>query len=1069
MRHTLLYPGKQGCFGGLVHTEMAESHVATAMCDRESPNHLKRNYASRQLEKPPPVHPTEIRTSISPSSAVELNTTSALANYATEAGLNLIDSLCKATPRSQGQEAVVSKLEGVTRRSGGGKRTLIEKFHHLHHQHPPTSVLPHPVAGKASDNNKVKVVGQPQRIVGFSLGERVQVFLNPSNDVSIEGQIVFVIFGTKVHLVRVNISKMVDLCVPILFLLCVEDRPPSKPQDDDRLFPRPPTPDSSSPGSPTKPDTGPRALAPRRFISSILGGDVPYSGSTTPSPAPIVRPHIPTRAERKETPLIPPPVPDKPASVSSDEDDAVEEAVLMQEPEQEAPIDYHVPKKRPSTEERRETEDARERELRRCNSLKIVSRRPPLSLILGRQLTGGKPRVAAAGHGHTGRSGGGGPSGGGHQSAGGGHNSSMNYSGGGGGGVSSGGGGGMLGGSTGGSGGSMNPGGGGRGTNYGPNSPPTGSLPPFYESLKGGGGGLGIGGGAGGHPFNPGNGYGLLPAGLSMDCDTGQDSGMGYAGGGTAAAHHKQYSMLQNMCASYGLVTVKEDIDDDLSEYTSKLCDTRDPLPPVHLLGGSANNLLANNYLGNNPYDVSDSMMVDLVSGGAVDPLQFTATLTFSSPSDHNALLESLSDDLFLQRMSSDDDLGDNNNNSVETDHALLNDGLSSSPRLQQEQNIPPPVEPSVDPFPEHCQNGVGGLTRSFDTSRNYAAPTHFNKSALFMSGGGGSHQEPYHSLPKERQELALHICSSSPAPSEESQLQVQVQMHHHQNNHNHHQQPLLSPGLSFSGSGLDLDSPTTMSLPSPGGASCSLDENGSMSPPGSISGRRDSSDISNISSLQVRVNILQQRLGLPGDVALEFVNGGHGIKNPLANHDIGPGHQRSHRSSGDVEKLPPMPAVSAGPDDPSRFSCRVCSKSFSLQRLLNRHMKCHSDVKRYLCTFCGKGFNDTFDLKRHTRTHTGVRPYKCNLCEKSFTQRCSLESHCLKVHGVQHQYAYKERRTKMYVCEECGHTTNEPEVHYLHLKENHPYSPALLKFYDKRHFKFTNSNFANMLLQVRS
>nr|CAD7574395.1 unnamed protein product [Timema californicum] len=40
----------------------------------------------RGTEKPPSVHPTEIRTSISPSSAVELNTTSALANYATEAG-----------------------------------------------------------------------------------------------------------------------------------------------------------------------------------------------------------------------------------------------------------------------------------------------------------------------------------------------------------------------------------------------------------------------------------------------------------------------------------------------------------------------------------------------------------------------------------------------------------------------------------------------------------------------------------------------------------------------------------------------------------------------------------------------------------------------------------------------------------------------------------------------------------------------------------------------------------------------------------------------------------------------
>nr|CAD7440078.1 unnamed protein product [Timema bartmani] len=41
---------------------------------------------TERMEKPPPVHPTEIRTSIYPSSAAEINTTSALANYATEAG-----------------------------------------------------------------------------------------------------------------------------------------------------------------------------------------------------------------------------------------------------------------------------------------------------------------------------------------------------------------------------------------------------------------------------------------------------------------------------------------------------------------------------------------------------------------------------------------------------------------------------------------------------------------------------------------------------------------------------------------------------------------------------------------------------------------------------------------------------------------------------------------------------------------------------------------------------------------------------------------------------------------------
>lgn len=233
------------------------------------------------------------------------------------------------------------------------------------------------------------------------------------------------------------------------------------------------------------------------------------------------------------------------------------------------------------------------------------------------------------------------------------------------------------------------------------------------------------------------------------------------------------------------------------------------------------------------------------------------------------------------------------------------------------------------------------------------------------------------------------------------------------------------------------------------------------------------------VPSVQLRLSILQQQLGIPETCPIEFVNGGHGIKNPLVNHNE---KLDSMDMSCDDSLLTSRDSTSSStsitstqlptsPTNDNRFACSICSKVFSLQRLLNRHMKCHSDVKRYLCTFCGKGFNDTFDLKRHTRTHTGVRPYKCNHCEKSFTQRCSLESHTLKVHGIQHKYAYKERRTKVYVCEECGHTTNEPELHYVHLKDNHPLSPALLKFYDKRHFKFNGqqASFPNCIVQVRS
>ncbi|XP_071315916.1 putative transcription factor Ovo-like 1a [Trachinotus anak] len=125
-------------------------------------------------------------------------------------------------------------------------------------------------------------------------------------------------------------------------------------------------------------------------------------------------------------------------------------------------------------------------------------------------------------------------------------------------------------------------------------------------------------------------------------------------------------------------------------------------------------------------------------------------------------------------------------------------------------------------------------------------------------------------------------------------------------------------------------------------------------------------------------------------------------------------------------------------------FVCQICQKTFQYQRMLNRHVKCHNETKRHLCNFCNKGFNDTFDLKRHVRTHTGVRPYKCNLCDKAFTQRCSLESHMKKIHSVTLKYAYKERRNKLYVCEECGHTAGAQDELLIHLHTLHPDSPLL-------------------------
>nr|XP_012145470.1 PREDICTED: protein ovo isoform X5 [Megachile rotundata] len=832
---------------------------------------------------------------------------------------------------------------------------------------------------------------------------------------------------------------------------------------------------STSPASSPPPQwqstSTPTSTPPRRFISSILGGDVPYGS----------RGHVLTRAERKEyssppiapsssdasqflakseklvlprpttppkTPRVEPPtrvsviqrVPSQNQSASRREDKV--EIPQTQEPEQEQPIDYAVPK-------RKEEDEERGREGAKVSRAIGNSIARPL---LAMRLSGPQVVHAAAGHGRSSNSGNNGGSGsaGGSSNSGSGSSSSSGGSGNycGGGAVTGGsGGGGAVGGGAGG--GGMNPGGNGGRGNYGPSSPPTGSLPPFYESLKGGNN---LANFANQYNSTQGNGYLTPSPTVGMECDTGQQD-VNSQHSQYNAQEGKQYSLLQNVCASYGL-TLKEE--EDLSPYKIQ-----------------ANDLLSGQY---GTYDMTDTgMMVDMVTGAVVDPLQFTATLTFSSPSDHTALLESLSDaaDLFLPRLPAEDGSND-----------LLEESLHSPASAgsgigQDAGQMTTPVEPSVDPFPEHSM----ALTRGFDASRHYtAAPQHFSTSKLGLAYTTG--ESGYQSVSKERPELALHINQNHQNQSEPQlqQLQIQVQLQHQQQQqqqqnaaspHQQHQ-GLLSPGLSFTGSGLELDSGSSVggSLPSPGAASCSLDTASTSTSPSCALMEHAPSPATTVSTgsvqpngpvgeppLTQRVGVLQQRLGLPGDCQLEFVNGGHGIKNPLAIE----GQRQAAANREEERATRPPPGKD---DDPNRFTCRVCSKNFSLQRLLNRHMKCHSDVKRYLCTFCGKGFNDTFDLKRHTRTHTGVRPYKCNLCEKSFTQRCSLESHCLKVHGVQHQYAYKERRTKVYVCEECGHTTQEPEVHYLHLKDKHPYSPALLKFYDKRHFKFTNSNFANMLLQ---
>ncbi|XP_075158610.1 transcriptional regulator ovo isoform X2 [Haematobia irritans] len=870
-------------------------------------------------------------------------------------------------------------------------------------------------------------------------------------------------------------------------------------------------------------------------------------------------------------------------------------------PEQQEPIDYHVPRRR-STIDNDEEQHLNAKRLERERKLREARRR---SALLAARTILAQARVnprfirslpgilaAAAGHGRTTSGSNSGNQGQGFQNGFGGSNGSgsQQHSGGGGSPTGFGGSGGLSGGA---GGGGMGGGRDGRG-NYGPNSPPSGALPPFYESLKSGS----TMNGSSTTNFNSSAtsnfllqnaaAYLMSAAGSSGGSSggvgqqyTSSSGGDNIGGGGVPSAASlagsspldqtpsSASSMLFANGHAYGIILKDEP---DLEEYDEAKID----------IGAFAQNIIQATMGNSGNFNASayeDAIMSDLASaaqgpnGSIVDPLQFTATLMLSSQTDH--LLEQLSDavDLssFLQRNCVDDE----NSTSPRQDFELV-----STPSLTPDSVSITPVDchnsstSHLDSFHENLmQQLTNNITRTQQTAANYAPyerqqqqqphhqiqqqqqqppPSYQHATRDIMHMQQQQHQQNHqhpnnyqqnqtsqplnsllnqNNLLMQQQQHQQHYQQQQQHGNSYHHMQHQQAQHSHQQQHSlplnqHHQQQNQHMHHHHGGhsghhsqhsgnnNGQHGVPPhhlmqhhsdnSNLSLPSPNSSSAiATTANGHMMIPSQ--GHHPMSSAASNTSTGSAAALLDtslldtkpiiQSLGLPPEVQLEFVNGGHGIKNPLAIENTH-GHHHRIRSIDCMDDMKkPMNGDSSmngsiggnsnsscgsssgngianglnnnenNAQEPSNFVCRICLKSFTLKRLLNRHMKCHSEIKRYLCTFCGKGFNDTFDLKRHTRTHTGVRPYKCNLCEKSFTQRCSLESHCLKVHSMQHQYAYKERRTKMYVCEECGHTTCEPEVHYIHLKENHPYSPALLKFYDKRHFKFNNSQFANNLL----
>lgn len=78
------------------------------------------------------------------------------------------------------------------------------------------------------------------------------------------------------------------------------------------------------------------------------------------------------------------------------------------------------------------------------------------------------------------------------------------------------------------------------------------------------------------------------------------------------------------------------------------------------------------------------------------------------------------------------------------------------------------------------------------------------------------------------------------------------------------------------------------------------------------------------------------------------------------------------------------------------RYTCPKCSKLFTCERFLRRHLSTHNAVANHVCQHCGKAFKTEQYLKIHRIIHSSEKPFRCKMCSAAFNRRDKLVRHNL-------------------------------------------------------------------------